>query len=69
MSVGQLNEAIAEFHARSEPPAAAVPVARPALDVERPRPPFAVRRALELVAIAAVLALVGLRVFGGLGAW
>ncbi|MTD47600.1 hypothetical protein GKE82_26145 [Conexibacter sp. W3-3-2] len=62
--MGELNEAVARFRARTAEPAA-VRVARPAVGVDRPRPPFAVRRVAEVAAAVALVVLVALRVVGG----
>lgn len=62
MSEQRLEEARAEFRSRGAAPGAVVP--RPVIRVERPRPPFPLRRACELTAFVAMVALVVLRVSG-----
>ncbi|MTD47454.1 hypothetical protein GKE82_24945 [Conexibacter sp. W3-3-2] len=62
MSAQRLEDAKAQFRSRAAAPRPALP--RPAIRVERPRPPFPLRRACELTAFVAIAALVVLRVSG-----
>lgn len=62
MSAQRLEDVRAEFRSRDVAPPAVVP--RPVIRVERPRPPFPLRRACELTAFVAIVALVVLRVSG-----